>query len=178
MTDQNIDLSCLPISQPSLCIPRVFNNIGKPRILSVFNKLNLGNIRRIDIVERTNKNGEHYESVYIHFEKWHWNETAQSVRRKVLSGKELKIVYDNPWFWKVSANRTTSNATYKHSEGTGTYKTKEPYIELHDNCKTPRTLEKHQNAQDSDQLFRQTTYGHNVIELQQSSQKTLFQDPF
>jgi hypothetical protein len=26
-------------------------------------------------------------------------------RERILSGKELKIVYDEPWFWKVSANR-------------------------------------------------------------------------
>jgi len=50
--------------------------------------------------------------VYIHFEKWFWNKDAQTARRKLILGKEIKIIYDNPWFWKVSASKwdpSTSN---------------------------------------------------------------------
>jgi hypothetical protein len=25
----------------------------------------------------------------------------------VLGGKEIKVIYDDPWFWKISANRST-----------------------------------------------------------------------
>ena len=93
-------------SQPSVCIPRIFNNITAGRIRSVFEQLALGNIHHIDIVERKNEKGEPFKRAYVHFEQWFRSEEADSARIKLVSGKEIKIVYDNPWFWKVSANRT------------------------------------------------------------------------
>ena len=107
MTAINIELQYLAESQPSLCIPRVFNNITEARIRQVLFELELGKISRIDIMERKNEKGESFKRVYIHFEKWAWNENAQAARRKLVSGKEIKIVYDNPWFWKVSASKWT-----------------------------------------------------------------------
>lgn len=100
-----VDLRYLAESQPSICIPRVFNNITEPRIRQVFDDLGLGKISRIDVKERRNEKGESFKRVYVHFEKWFWNEDAQAARRKLISGKEIKIVYDNPWFWKVSASK-------------------------------------------------------------------------
>jgi hypothetical protein len=109
MTEAVIDLRYLAESQPSLCIPRVFNNITEARIRQVFDDLGLGKISRIDIKERKNEKGESFKRVYVHFDKWFWNEDAQAARRKLVSGKEIKIVYDNPWFWKVSASKWTPN---------------------------------------------------------------------
>ena len=105
MTESVIDLRYLAQSQPSLCIPRVFKNITEVRIRQVFDDLGLGKISRIDIKERKNEKGELFKRVYVHFDKWFWNEDAQAARRKLVSGKEIKIVYDNPWFWKVSASK-------------------------------------------------------------------------
>jgi hypothetical protein len=105
MTEAVFDLRYLAESQPSLCIPRVFNNITEARIRQVFDDLGLGKISRIDIKERKNEKGESFKRVYVHFDKWFWNDDAQAARRKLVSGKEIKIVYDNPWFWKVSASK-------------------------------------------------------------------------
>jgi hypothetical protein len=105
MTETIINLRYLAESQPSLCIPRVFNNITEARIRQVFDDLGLGKISRIDIKERKSDKGETFKRVYVHFDKWFWNEDAQAARRKLISGKEVKIVYDNPWFWKVSASK-------------------------------------------------------------------------
>jgi hypothetical protein len=76
----------------------------------VFDELALGKIHHIDIIARKNERGEPFKRVYIHFEKWFWNETAKSTRTKLVSGKEIKIVYDNPWFWKVSVSKWTPSA--------------------------------------------------------------------
>ena len=105
MTETTIDLRYLAETQPSVCIPRVFNNISETRVRQVFDELGLGKISRIDVKERTSEKGESFKRVYVHFEKWFWNDDAQAVRRKLISGKEIKIVYDNPWFWKVSASK-------------------------------------------------------------------------
>jgi hypothetical protein len=67
-------------------------------------ELRLGRIERIDLLVLKNEKGEEYKRVLVHFQEWFWNEDAQEVRRKLISGKEIKIVYDGPWFWKVSAN--------------------------------------------------------------------------
>jgi hypothetical protein len=105
MTEAVIDLRYLAESQPSICIPRVFNNITEARVRNVFDDLGLGKISRVDVKERKNEKGETFKRVYVHFDKWFWNEDAQAARRKLISGKEIKIVYDNPWFWKVSASK-------------------------------------------------------------------------
>ena len=47
-----INLHYIAESQPSLCIPRVFNNITENRIRNVFDELKLGNISHVDIKER------------------------------------------------------------------------------------------------------------------------------
>ena len=99
------NLNLLAETQPSICIPRVFNNISERKIRQVFDELSLGKISRIDIKERTNEKGEVFNRVYIHFEKWFWNEDAQTARKKLILGKEIKIIYDKPWFWKVSASK-------------------------------------------------------------------------
>ena len=110
MSEVVIDLRYIAESQPSLCIPRVFNNIEESRIRLVFDQLGLGKIHHIDIVARQNERGEPFKRVYIHFEKWFWNDTAKAARTKLISGKEIKVVYDNPWFWKVSANKWTPSS--------------------------------------------------------------------
>jgi hypothetical protein len=93
------------MSAISLCIPRVFNNITKGKVYDVFTQLNLGIINSIDIVEQTNKKGESSKRVFIQFSNWYMNDNAQSVYNKLMYGKEIKIVYDDPWYWKVAINK-------------------------------------------------------------------------
>ena len=97
----------------SLCIPRVFNNITEAKVRNVFNKINVGNIYSIDFIQQTNKKGKQVKRVFIHFDYWYYNERSQYMREQLLSGKEIKIVYDDPWFWNVSIKRTTNVSTNK-----------------------------------------------------------------
>jgi hypothetical protein len=95
----------MSISHPSLCIPRVFDNINESLIRKIFNKINLGVINKIDIIEKKNKNGELHKRVFIHFKYWFNNTDANDAKERLLLGKDIKIVYNFPWFWKVSAYR-------------------------------------------------------------------------
>ena len=90
---------------PSLCIPRVFPNITEARIQKIFGDLKLGEIERIDIVSKTAENGDKYNRVFVHFKRWFDNAHTDEVRGRLLNGKDIKIIYDEPWFWKVSAYR-------------------------------------------------------------------------
>jgi len=100
-----IDFRTLPISVPSLCIPRVFVNIDEKRIRRIFDELNMGDILRIDVVSKTTEKGEKFNRVFIHFKQWFSNKNSDTARERLLNGKEIKIIYDDPWFWKVSAYR-------------------------------------------------------------------------
>ena len=102
----SIDVSLLPKNVPSLCIPRVFLNITKDRIFNSFKDINIGYIEQIDTIVCTDKAGQKYQRVFVHLQ---WNNTSHAIqmRQRALEGKEVIIVYDEPWFWKVSANRAT-----------------------------------------------------------------------
>ncbi len=106
----HIDFRILPCNLPSLCIPRVFMNIDEKRIRRIFDELNMGEIQRIDVVSKTTDKGEKFNRIFVHFKRWFANETADMARERLLNGKEIKIIYDDPWFWKVSAYREANNA--------------------------------------------------------------------
>ena len=104
-----IDFRTLPDCIPSLCIPRVYPNISEGRIRKIFDELNIGVIERVDIVSKTTEKGERFNRVFIHMDRWFHNSNASVARERLLGGKDIKIIYDDPWFWKVSA--------YKPGEG-------------------------------------------------------------
>ena len=88
---------------PSLCIPRTHANIRKERIFAVFRSLGLGFIGRIDIVEKVDeKNGTPFIRVFIHFTKWFQNAQTRQFLEHLETQKSANIVYDEPWFWKVT----------------------------------------------------------------------------
>jgi hypothetical protein len=101
-------------SNMTLCIPRVFSNIGEKRIRSVFYALKLGHIGRIDVVSKTSERGERFNRVFIHFERWFDTENAQSALKLLNEGKDIKVIYDEPWFWKVSTYKPTRRAVTTH----------------------------------------------------------------
>jgi hypothetical protein len=114
MTTNNANLqqmTTIPINAPSLCIPRVFPNIDERRIRHIFDELKMGEIKRIDIVKKQTEKGEKFNRVFIHWKYWSTGGNADIARDRLLNGKEIKIIYDDPWFWKVSAYKM-----HKHKE--------------------------------------------------------------
>jgi hypothetical protein len=101
----HIDFRTLPSSVPSLCIPRVFSNIGERHIYQIFDDLRLGDISRIDIVRANNAKGDKCNRVFIHFSRWYNNRNADTARERLLNGNDIKVIYDEPWYWKVAAYR-------------------------------------------------------------------------
>lgn len=91
----------------SICIPRAFANITEARVRKVFDALNIFRIDRVDMVQRKNEKGEPFQRIFIHIKDWTRTAEADKARERLSSGKELKIVYDDPWFWKVALNTWT-----------------------------------------------------------------------
>jgi hypothetical protein len=102
-TTSAIDFRTLPDCIPSLCIPRVYPNISEGRIRKIFDELNIGVIERVDIISKATEKGEKFNRVFIHMDRWFHNSNAYAARERLLGGKDIKIIYDDPWFWKVSA---------------------------------------------------------------------------
>jgi hypothetical protein len=96
-------MSYLSININSLCIPRVFTNITELQIRKIFEELELGQIERIDIVPKFYSNGDQFNRVFIHIQKWFNNQNAIHAQERLSLGMEIKVIYDDPWFWKVSA---------------------------------------------------------------------------
>ena len=96
---------------PTLCISRTHKNMREQRIFAVFRQLNLGWVGKIDMVPKkiVEKNPDGAETtkefvrVFIHFTKWFTNnrQTQQFLERLDSEGF-VHIVYDEPWFWKVT----------------------------------------------------------------------------
>ena len=104
----NISLNLIPANVPSLCIPRVFSNIPRDRIFRIVDDLGLGRILGIDMVPKVSEKGEKYNRIFIHFTAWSTSKDAEKARQIALSGGEFKILYDDPYFWKVSASTSTT----------------------------------------------------------------------
>ena len=60
-----------------------------------------------DIVKKTDRNDREHLRVFVHFSAWHDNEAAQKARQMLLNQQDIKIVYDDPWFWKIWASKST-----------------------------------------------------------------------
>lgn len=101
----NIDVD----KNPSLCIPRISFQTTKEQISTIFNKLDLGKIDRVDVINKKNVKGEEYKCVFIHFKYWNNSEKNCKIRDRLLSNNDVKIVYDFPWFWKIYVNKWTAN---------------------------------------------------------------------
>ena len=96
--------SNIPSNIPSICIPFVFESINDKRIMGIFQEMNFGKIERIEKNPYKSKDGRKVNRVFIYL-NWKNDENVNKVRNDLLCGKEIMIMYDSPWFWKISANR-------------------------------------------------------------------------
>ena len=105
MQSVSINIASLPQDYPSICIPRVFSNIKWQFVKSTIEQLGLGRVDRVDMVPKSNEKGDKFQRVFIHMKFWDRDEQAQMVRQKLLSGDNIKVVYNDPWYWQLSMSR-------------------------------------------------------------------------
>lgn len=96
---------------PVLYISRTHSNIRKERIFAVLRQLNLGWVGKIDMIPKQSVEKrpdgtmvtKDFTSVFIHFTKWFTqNRQTQQFLERLDSQGFVHIVYDEPWFWKVT----------------------------------------------------------------------------
>ena len=139
-SELNIDFTLLPENVPAICVPYVFDNILVQRMTGIFNALSIGEVCRIDEVPYTATDGKKVKRVFVHL-KWKIDPTANKIRTKLLCGKKVKVLYDDPWFWEISASR--AKETPKKD---APVQSRKPRIELDDDH-GPRPRQQQQQQQ-------------------------------
>ena len=89
-----------PAQGISICIPRVFNNIGWRRIKQHMIEANLGYVERVDVIPLGG-----FKRAFVHFRANGWNTrdpTARAALQALQEGKKIKLEYEAPWYWLVS----------------------------------------------------------------------------
>jgi hypothetical protein len=99
---------------PSLCIPRINIDIKKNMIVERFKQLNIGKIENVDIIFKNNEKNQKFYSVFIHIQ-WNNSELSKYIINRIVSGKDIKVIYDGFLFWKVFMNKSTKPKFRKDS---------------------------------------------------------------
>ena len=104
------------IEIPSVCIPRVHFKLSGEDVARVFNEV-FGQdcVHHVDMVERTDRNtGYPFYIAYVHFGEVQ-DEAAfrecggETFLAKIKADQEVRLVYRDPWFWKVRRNTKTKH---------------------------------------------------------------------
>jgi hypothetical protein len=71
--------------------------------------LKIGRINKVDMVSWTNKEGKTFNKVFIHIDWDRQNPEVESITERLNAGKDIKIIYDDPWFWKVTIYKESTH---------------------------------------------------------------------
>ena len=82
----------------NLCIPRVLNTIDEKQIRKLFESLKFGEIDKVLVIRKKN---EKYNIAFVYYKKWYETDNAVRALDRLTNNKEIKIVHNSPWFWKV-----------------------------------------------------------------------------
>lgn len=107
----------------SLFIPKVFPNFDEKYIIDSVS--HLGDVSRVDMVARYDKEGNTYNAVYIHFNCWNNTDECEEFQMRLLADDGTVHLYHNPherWYWVVLPNKAK-----KHTPGA-----RKPRIDLGD----------------------------------------------
>ena len=55
------------IQNISLFIPHVYDTIKNTKIFDVFEDLNIGKVKKVDLIPKIGRDGKTYNAAYIHF---------------------------------------------------------------------------------------------------------------
>jgi hypothetical protein len=89
----------------SICIPRVSSTTDKKYIKTVFEKI-IGLTCNIQIIFVDIKNDERFKRVFVNIKYNSVNNKINNLRDRLENGKQLKIVYSDPLFWRCSLSTT------------------------------------------------------------------------
>jgi len=87
----------------TLCIPRVEKRTELSYVRSIFIQMNIGNLH--NIYEIPLRMDERYKRVMIQMDINENDDRGLFILNRIRSGKDVKIVYKSPSYWKVYMRR-------------------------------------------------------------------------
>lgn len=114
------------IKNMSLFVPHVFPNFNKTYVLVAFECI--GEVERVDLVAKKDRDGKPYNAAYIHFESWRNNKIARETLDDIAEYGSAKFFHDDSeYYWIV-----LPNTAKKHVPGE-----RKPRLDIGDLNKTP-----------------------------------------
>jgi hypothetical protein len=88
-------------THPSLFIASAPQTLHKEDIFNVIKSIKFGFVSNIELIPYKTPTGKYFNRVIIHFRNWFNNQQANSARNELLSGLDIKIFYNEPYFLKA-----------------------------------------------------------------------------
>lgn len=123
-----------PTYAVSICIPRAFHKLTWKIVKSAFETaFNApGCVKQVDLVPRTDDQMRPFKRIFVHFDFWPDNDTANYAMERMTSteGGTFQLVYDEPWYWKCSLSRVAPPSFQTKRSGTSVKAT--PFVSVVD----------------------------------------------
>lgn len=97
------------VKNMSLFIPHVFPTFTEEYVSLAFEEV--GDVDRVDFVAKQDRDGKHYNAVYVHFKKWHNNSYTSEIQSSITKNGSTKFYHDETWYWIVLPNNTKKHAS-------------------------------------------------------------------
>jgi hypothetical protein len=139
------------ISEPSICIPRALANVTWKDVKDIFEQvIGAGSVERVDLVR--SKDDEKFCRIFVHIRSWPVDKPEiADMRNKLLAGETIKLVYDNPWFWKCVKSRIPKPERTKPRQA--------PFIATDESSEPPRRLRTLDDFVEDDRLREKRDHG-------------------
>ena len=99
-------MSGLLVTEPSICIPRVEPDATAQGIKAVFDKIfGAGVVERVDMVRWRGDDTRGLRRAFVHLTAWPGDARSAGIRKRLLDWKEIKVMHDEPWFWRCARSR-------------------------------------------------------------------------
>jgi len=141
------------ITEPSICIPRTLNNVSWREVKDTFEHLcGKGTVERVDIV-RKKDDPSPFCRIFVHMRYWAIDKPdVAAIRQRLVNGENVKVVYDNPWFWKCSASHAPKPERTRMKEAPFVEFTGEISLSTPSRVRSPATLDTENNVDHMDEV--------------------------
>jgi hypothetical protein len=84
------------VKEPTLCIARLPTQMSSDGVVMsvVGTDLGYGKVEKVDMIQKTDRNGVEYMMAFVHFAEWANNDAVNADREKLMNGEKIKVVYE------------------------------------------------------------------------------------
>ena len=100
---------------PNIYIPMLFSNINEDRLRQIISSLDIFTAGKISFEEKSDSKNKKCNGVFIEVNAWHNTHHGVYVRSKLLGDEEVKVVFQDPWFFIMKRKHEEGEAETKES---------------------------------------------------------------